>query len=268
MPTRLLMDAGHAITVLYANSNIAPGAEYERRLQELQKYAALQGFPVIEAPYDPAVWEREVAPIGESLKAYSPAFGKAFSIESNRENPSGANSPCADSEASASAPATVSELLDDERREQRCRLCYRLRLEEAAAIAAQNGYDGLSTTLAVSPYQFTDVIRQELERACGRAGVQPHFEDYRPYYDEATRISRELHMYRQNYCGCRFSIREGEATRAFIKQQRKLQKAQREAMRAAEDKAAEQRKAQKRAYAEAQAKKRAILKELRAKSGM
>ena len=39
-------------------------------------------------------------------------------------------------------------------------------------------------------------------------------------------------------------------------------------MRAAEDKAAEQRKAQKRAYAEAQAKKRAILKELRAKSGM
>jgi len=267
MPTRLLMDAGHTITVLYANSNIAPEAEYERRLHELRKYAALQGFPVVEAPYDPAAWEREVAPIGESLKAYSPAFGKAFSLESNRENPAGANSSCADSKCLAPVPTTVSELLDDERREQRCRLCYRLRLEEAATVAAQNGYEGLSTTLAVSPYQFTDVIRQELERACGRAGVQPYFEDYRPYYDEATRISRELQMYRQNYCGCRFSIREGEATRAFIKQQRKLQKAQREAARAAKDEAAEQRKTQKRAYAEAQAKKRAILKALRDKSG-
>jgi DNA-binding transcriptional LysR family regulator len=65
----------------------------------------------------------------------------------------------------------VAELLDDERRRERCRACYRMRLEEAAAYAAEHGYDGLATTLAVSPYQFTDVIREETERAAAQAGI-------------------------------------------------------------------------------------------------
>ena len=189
MPTRILSEEGHDIAVFYANSNIAPRAEYAKR--------------------------------------------------------------------------TVAELLDDERRRERCRACYRLRLEEAAAAAAEGGYDGLATTLAVSPYQFTDVIHEELQRAAGQVGLQAHFEDYRPYYDEATRISRELGMYRQNYCGCRFSIREGEATRAFVKEQRKAAKAARAAQRAADEQAVKKRKAEKAAYAETQAKKRAILKSLR-----
>ena len=300
MPTRLLSEAGYEITVFYANSNIAPAIEYEKRLRELQRYAALQGFPVVEGIYDPAAWEREVAPIGEALKQYSPAFGKAFAnrhvdgigAESCREQasatpgnartdkPDTANADEADEAAhgiyagSASAvgqfgdgstrePATVAELLDDERRKERCRACYRMRLEEAAAYAAQGGFDALSTTLAVSPYQFTEVIREELERASGQAGISAHFQDFRPYYDEATRISRELEMYRQNYCGCRFSIREGEATRAFVKQQRKQRKARERAEREAAETELAERKAEKQAYAEAQAKKRAVLKSLR-----
>ena len=109
--------------------------------------------------------------------------------------------------------------------------------------------------------------REETERAAAAAGIAAHFEDYRPYYDEATRISRELGMYRQNYCGCRFSVKEGEATRAFVKQQRALAKAVRAAKRAAEEAAyktaREQRAADKRAYADKQARKRAILKQLR-----
>jgi len=76
-------------------------------------------------------------------------------------------------------------------------------------------------------------------------------------------------MYRQNYCGCRFSVQEGAATRAFIKQQRKARKAaeaaRREARNAAEKGARDEKAAQKQAYAAAQAKKHAILKELRRK---
>ena len=218
MPTRLLAEQGHDITVFYANSNIAPQAEYEKRLVELQRYADAQGFPVIEGVYDPDAWEREVAPIGEAIKDFSPALGSKHVGDED-----------------ASAPQSVAELLDDERRRERCRACYRLRLEEAAAVAAEGGYDALTTTLAVSPYQFTDIIREELERAAGQAGIASHFEDYRPYYYEATRISREIGMYRQNYCGCRFSVAEGEATRAFIKQQRKATKAAKAAARAAQE---------------------------------
>ena len=215
MPTRLLLEEGNEITVLYANSNIAPQAEYEKRLVELQRYAASQGFDVIEGAYDPDAWEREVAPIGEAIKDFSPALGSKH--VGDEETP---------------VPQTVAELLDDERRRERCRACYRLRLEEAATVAAEGGYDALTTTLAVSPYQFTDVIREELERAASQVGIASYFEDYRPYYNEATRISREIGMYRQNYCGCRFSVAEGEATRAFIKQQRKAAKA---AKRAAQE---------------------------------
>lgn len=281
MPCRLLAEQGHDLTVFYANSNIAPAAEYDKRLAELQKYAASQGLRVIEGAYDPAAWERAVAPIGESIKKFSPAFGAAFAakhvgasdtVETSSvpevegemaDINDGAGGLANVSAGSGPTVATVAELLDDERRRERCRACYRLRLEEAAAAAAEGGYDGLATTLAVSPYQFTDVIHEELQRAAAKVGLQAHFEDYRPYYDEATRISRELGMYRQNYCGCRFSIREGEATRAFVKEQRKAAKAARAAQRAADEQAVQKRKAEKAAYAETQAKKRAILKSLR-----
>ena len=246
MPTRLLVEEGHDITVLYANNNIAPAAEYDRRLVELQKYAHAQGFEVIEGSYDPAAWEQTVAPIGEAIKDFSPALGSKH--VGNDEAP---------------APQTVAELLDDENRKRRCRACYRMRLEEAAQAAVKGGYDGLATTLAVSPYQFTDVIHEELERVCAQAGIVAHFKDYRPYYDEATRISRELGMYRQNYCGCRYSIKEGEATRAFIKQQRKAAKAAKQLARQNEEEARKERASQKRAYAEKQAKKKAVLKALR-----
>ena len=246
MPTRLLLEEGHDITVFYANSNIAPKAEYEKRLVELQRYAAEQGFPVMEGVYDPDKWEQEVAPIGEAIKDFSPALGSKHVGDED-----------------VPAPQSVAELLDDERRRERCRVCYRLRLEEAAAVAAEGGYDALTTTLAVSPYQFTDVIHEELERAAEQAGIAAHFEDYRPYYDEATRISRERGMYRQNYCGCGFSIAEGEATRAFIKQQRKAAKAAKAAERASQDAARQELATEKKAYADKQARKRAILKQLR-----
>lgn len=55
---------------------------------------------------------------------------------------------------------------DPDQRPDRCRACYRLRLEEACAYAAANGFEGVATTLTVSPYQYTETIREELERAC------------------------------------------------------------------------------------------------------
>ena len=249
MPSRLLREQGHEITVFYANSNIAPRSEYEKRLVELERYATSQGFGVLEGTYDPDAWEREVAPIGEAIKDFSPALGARH----------------AGDDTVVSAPQSVAELLDDVNRRERCRACYRLRLEEAARVAADRGYDGLATTLAVSPYQFTDVIHEELDRACGDAGIIAHFEDYRPHYDEATRISRELGMYRQNYCGCRFSLAEGEATRAFIKQQRAAAKAAKAEARAAEEERRRQQASEKRAYADERARRRAILKSMRGK---
>lgn len=153
-------------------------------------------------------------------------------------------------------------------REERCRACYRLRLEETALYAAAHGYDAVSTTLTVSPYQYTLVIEEEVCRAAEAAGIAAVFEDFRPQYDEATRRSRALGMYRQNYCGCRYSAAEAARERAERKAARAARKAAEQAAhadeRAAEEAARAKRKAERAAYDEAQARKHAVLKALRA----
>lgn len=162
----------------------------------------------------------------------------------------------------------------DAPREARCRACYRLRFEQAAAYAYGQGFDCLSTTLSVSPYQYTDIIHQELERAAQKWGLQAEFRDFRPNYAEATRRSRELGMYRQNYCGCHFSDAEAAAEREARRKQRQEGQRMRAEQRAAwelehaDEVAAlrneqDQRKREKQAYAEKQERKRAILRALR-----
>lgn len=187
--------------------------------------------------------------------------------DTNSEEASLANAPLSASSTSGTAPRAAVLSVDPARREARCRACYRLRLEETARVAAERGFEGIGTTLSVSPYQYTQVIREEVERAAAQAGVAPVFEDFRPYYDEATRESRELGMYRQNFCGCRISDLEAAAERAERKEQRAAAKAAERAAhadeRAAEEAARAAHKAERAAYDKKQARKRAILKSLR-----
>ena len=129
--------------------------------------------------------------------------------------------------------ATVgSSWLENGDREARCRACYRMRLEESARYAAENGFEALATTLTVSPYQYTFTIAEELERACEPWGLVPVFRDYRPYYHNATLRSRALGMYRQNYCGCVYSDKEARDEREERKAAREAEKARRAAERA------------------------------------
>lgn len=187
--------------------------------------------------------------------------------DTNSEETSLANAPLSASSTSGAAPRAAVLSVDPARREARCRACYRLRLEETARVAAERGFEGIGTTLSVSPYQYTQVIREEVERAAAQAGVASVFEDFRPYYDEATRESRELGMYRQNFCGCRISDLEAAAERAERKEQRAAAKAAERAAhadeRAAEEAARAAHKAERAAYDKKQARKRAILKALR-----
>lgn len=289
-PTRLLKAAGHDITIYYANSNIHPAKEYEHRLATLRAWAADAGFEVLEGPYDPATWEACAGRIGDAAIAEVERARAGEGAEGERGGEIGCpnevsssrcktvtdtkrgdvppdGAPLSASSASGAAPRAAVLSVDPARREARCRACYRLRLEETARVAAERGFEGIGTTLSVSPYQYTQVIREEVERAATQAGVAPVFEDFRPYYDEATRESRELGMYRQNFCGCRISDLEAAAERAERKEQRAAAKAAERAAhadeRAAEEAARAAHKAERAAYDKKQARKRAILKALR-----
>ncbi|MEF9841162.1 MAG: epoxyqueuosine reductase QueH [Raoultibacter sp.] len=152
-------------------------------------------------------------------------------------------------------------------REDRCRACYRLRLEEVARYAAEHDFDGIGSTLSVSPYQYTTIIEEELARAAERSGLVSVFEDFRPFYEEATRKSHELGMYRQNYCGCHYSAAEAARQREERALERRVRKQEERAAHADEIAVAEKlraaKKAERQRFAEKQAAKRAIKDRLR-----
>ena len=106
----------------------------------------------------------------------------------------------------------------------RCAACYRMRLEGAASLAAELGCAHMSTTLAVSPYQLFEICGAELERVCTRSGLTCVWQDFRPLYPQATRRAKELGLYRQNYCGCRFSAAEAALERCEARDARTLQR--------------------------------------------
>ena len=109
-------------------------------------------------------------------------------------------------------------------RQRRCRACYALRLAAACRVAEWEGFGHIATTLAVSPYQLFETCNDVLERLAAAHGLTPVIRDFRPWYPEATRRSRELGMYRQNYCGCRFSAAEAALDRARLRDERKAAK--------------------------------------------
>lgn len=110
-------------------------------------------------------------------------------------------------------------------REGRCRACYALRLSEACRTARDLGFSHVSTTLVVSPYQLFDTCREVLEGLAGAYGLTMVWRDFRDWYPTATTRSRELGMYRQNYCGCRFSAAEAAIERHEARDARKAAKA-------------------------------------------
>jgi len=90
---------------------------------------------------------------------------------------------------------------------ERCRICYRFRLEEAAGRAEQLGCDCLATTLTVSPHKRADAVNPEGVGAVAGTPVEFLDADFKKKggYQESCRLSREYGFYRQSYCGCSFS---------------------------------------------------------------
>ena len=76
-----------------------------------------------------------------------------------------------------------------------------------------------------------DTCNDVLEKLASAHGLTPVIRDFRPWYPQATVRSRELGMYRQNYCGCRFSAAEAALDRARMRDERKAEKARRAALK-------------------------------------
>lgn len=90
---------------------------------------------------------------------------------------------------------------------ERCRRCYRMRLERTAKAAKENGFDYFTTTLSISPLkdaQTLNAIGKELAQVYGVEYLCSDFKK-REGYKRSIELSKIYDLYRQDYCGCRFS---------------------------------------------------------------
>ena len=92
---------------------------------------------------------------------------------------------------------------------ERCFLCYRMRLEESAKIARENGFDYFTTTLTISPLKNAQKLIEIGQELAEKYEVPFLPSDFKKKngYKRSTELSREYGLYRQNYCGCVFSKR-------------------------------------------------------------
>lgn len=169
------------ITIYYYNPNIHPEKEYFRRLEELKKFLTV--FP--------DALKNKVKLVVDD---YEPEdFFKATNVRNEVQ------------------------LQTEPEKGERCRRCYKLRMSRSWQYACKNNFDWFTTTLSISPHKDSQMINEigiELEKSKNEnladvAKTRFLVSDFKKKsgYLRSTQLSSEYGLWRQDYCGCVFSMR-------------------------------------------------------------
>lgn len=92
---------------------------------------------------------------------------------------------------------------------ERCFKCYRMRLRESARVAKEKGFDYFTTTLSISPLKNAAKLNEIGGELASEYGVPYLFSDFKKKggYQRSIELSAEYSLYRQNFCGCVYSMR-------------------------------------------------------------
>jgi len=204
-------DATHPIAVLrpqfdvvpfFYNPNIHPSAEYRRRLAELTKLAEAWGFTFTEGEYAGADG-------GSDLPHTS------GTLEDALKQP-----PTNLSELDYCRTSWFAQVQGLEREPEggaRCVQCFRMRLGRSARLAADFDIPTFATVMTISPHKNADVVNDVGREAAQETGVSYMPSNFKKQdgFKKSLVFSRELGLYRQNFCGCIFSApRQVESTSA------------------------------------------------------
>jgi len=91
---------------------------------------------------------------------------------------------------------------------ERCLICYLMRIEETVKFAAEHKFQAFTTTLLYSKFQKHDLIASLCKRFSSEYSIQFFYEDFRAGWQEGIDRSIDYGMYRQPYCGCIYSEQE------------------------------------------------------------
>jgi Uncharacterized protein conserved in bacteria len=110
----------------------------------------------------------------------------------------------------ASWENAVKELTGTPEGGARCDQCFLLRLRQTARFCASIGWPCFTTVMSISPHKKIDMLN-----TAGGLAAQESNVEYAPFnfkknngFLESIRLSKDLGLYRQDYCGCRLSRAE------------------------------------------------------------
>ena len=92
----------------------------------------------------------------------------------------------------------------------RCAICFDIRLNYVARKAKDMGYDIFATTLSVSPYKNAKLINEIGKQKEKEFGIEYLESDFKKKngYARSIDLSKKYNLYRQHYCGCKFSFQQ------------------------------------------------------------
>lgn len=101
-------------------------------------------------------------------------------------------------------------LEQEKERGARCYKCYALRLEKTAQVAKENGFAWFATTLTLSPHKNAEWLNEIGEELGGRYALNYLYSDFKKKggYYRSIDLSTEYGLYRQDFCGCKYSKRD------------------------------------------------------------
>lgn len=89
--------------------------------------------------------------------------------------------------------------------DNRCPLCYEMRLKKTAQFAREQGFDAFTSTLIISPQQKQELIKTIGNDIALETGIKFYYEPVTDLYDRTKELARKRMLYRQQYCGCIYS---------------------------------------------------------------
>jgi len=102
----------------------------------------------------------------------------------------------------------ASHLADEPEGGKRCEACFRLRLEETYRYMQEQGADAFTTTLTIGPRKSADVINRIGSEIGGDTFLARNFKK-KGGFQKAIELAKQWELYRQDYCGCVYSMRTG-----------------------------------------------------------
>lgn len=99
---------------------------------------------------------------------------------------------------------------DEPEKGRRCDICYAMRLRRTAEQAAASGFDYFATVMSLSPWKKADVLNRLGRMFSWRFKVRYLEADFKKKdgFRKSVELSRARGLYRQDYCGCLYSLRD------------------------------------------------------------